>query len=270
MYGLERGLRMYAATWRRSGASVARKGLDERPAPTYGIDAPGFFVLIAAVVLLNIVFAVTTRGVGPLWSAAIVLLFAGFHVHTSLRGKFLAWRDLLDGVQLQGDVLVLDLGCGRGAVLHAIAKRLSTGRALGIDIWSRSDQSGNAAQATRRNTRAEGVDGRVDLLTGTMTALPFRTGSFDLVASSIALHNIRKKADRKRAIDEAVRVLRPGGKLVLADLRSTGSYASWLADLGMVGVARRNLGWRMWWTGPWSPTHLVTATKPTRDVPEGG
>jgi hypothetical protein len=65
------------------------------------------------------------------------------------------------------------------------------------------------------------------------------------------------------AIDEAVRVVCPGGRLVLADLRSTRQYMARLADLGMVDVARRNLGWRMWWTGPWAPTYLVTAMKPT-------
>lgn len=229
------------------------------------MDAPGFFVLIGALVLTNVGLAITMRRVGPLWSAAIVLLFAGFHVHTSLRGKFLAWRDVLDGLGLRGDERVLDLGCGRGAVLHAIAKRLPTGRGLGIDIWSRSDQSGNAAQATRRNSEAESVDGRVDLLTATMTALPFRAASFDLVTSSVAIHNIRSPSERQKAVDEAVRVLRPGGRLLFADLRNTRAYATRLSELGMVEIARRSLGWRMWWTGPWAPTRLVTATKPSRE-----
>jgi len=36
-----------------------------------------------------------------------------------------------------------------------------------------------------------------------------------------------------------------------------------LQELGLTDVRRRNLGWRMWWGGPWFPTRLVTATKHT-------
>jgi ubiquinone/menaquinone biosynthesis C-methylase UbiE len=97
-----------------------------------------------------------------------------------------------------------------------------------------------------------------------MTSLPFPPNSFDLVISNVAIHNINGRSGRERAIEEAVRVLRPGGRLMIADLRSTGLYRDLLVQLGMIDVARRGLGWRMWWTGPWLPTHLVAATKPER------
>jgi ubiquinone/menaquinone biosynthesis C-methylase UbiE len=149
-------------------------------------------------------------------------------------------------------------------VLIATAKRLPAGRAIGIDIWSRKDQSGNNSAATRRNAEADGVAGRIELLTASMTALPFAPASFDLIASNVAIHNIRGRVARAQAIDEAVRVLRPGGRLVLADLRFTRGWMTQLAALGMADIARRNLGWRMWWGGPWGATRLVTATKPAR------
>src|ERR1700730_3730295 len=95
-----------------------------------------------------------------------------------------------------------------------------------------------------------------------MTALPFESGSFDVVVSSIAIHNIRGPAGRDRAIDEAVRVLRPGGRLLIADIWSTRRYCARLAKLGLTQITRRGLGWRMWWGGPWMATRLVTATKP--------
>ena len=67
---------------------------------------------------------------------------------------------------------------------------------------------------------------------------------------------------RRAAVAEAVRVLRPGGRIVLVDIRSTGDYARWLGELGLGEVRRRGLGPRMWWTGPWMSTSAVTARRP--------
>src|SRR5262249_10254237 len=153
----------------------------------------------------------------------------------------------------KGDERILDLGCGRGAVLLLAAQRLTTGRAFGVDLWRRGDQSGNAAEATRRNAAAEGVADRVELCTADMTAMPFEDESFDLVVSNLAIHNLKGRADREKAIEEAVRVLRPGGQLMIADIAATRLYSAHLAALGMSEVACRGLGWRMWWSGPWLP-----------------
>jgi ubiquinone/menaquinone biosynthesis C-methylase UbiE len=97
-----------------------------------------------------------------------------------------------------------------------------------------------------------------------MRALPFGDDSFDLIVSSLAIHNIRGSAGRQKAIDEAVRVLRPGGLLMIADIRATRQYEARLIALGMSNVGRRGLGWRFWWGGPWAATRLVRATKPHR------
>ena len=228
----------------------------------YGIDAPYLLPLAGVLCVANIVLAVLSHSRGPVVAACAVLVFVGFGLHSSCRGKFLVWTELLDGLQLRGDERILDLGCGRGAVLLGAAKRLNQGRAVGVDIWSRKDQSGNAVGATRRNAVAEGVSERVALLTGNMTALPFQAAAFDVIVSSIAIHNIESSTGREAAVDEAVRVLRPGGRLLLADLSGTRAYARRLEGLGMGEIDRRSLGWRMWWGGPWKATCLVTATKP--------
>ncbi len=187
---------------------------------------------------------------------------AGPPSYASRRGKFVVWSDVLDELDLRGDELVLDLGCGRGAILMLVARRLSTGRAVGIDLWRRADQSGNSLARTRANAVAEGVADRVEVETGDMTNLPFGDASFDLVVSNLAVHNVRTQPGRDRAIDEAVRVLRPGGRLLIADIRATDEYRNRLESLGVTDLACRNLGWRMWWSGPWLATRLVTAAKP--------
>jgi ubiquinone/menaquinone biosynthesis C-methylase UbiE len=183
-------------------------------------------------------------------------------LHASLRGKFVAWGDQLAGLHLRGDERILDLGCGRGAVLLLAAGHLTTGRAVGVDIWRKADQSGNSPAAAARNAAAEGVSDRVALVTADMRSLPFDEAGFDVVVSSLALHNIRDLDGRRQALAEAVRVLKAGGRLLIVDIWGTSRYPSELADLGMTGIGRHGLGWRLWWGGPWAPTFLVSATKP--------
>ena len=232
---------------------------------SYGIDAPYLLPVPALLIVANIIDGVTSGAVWPFAVAGLVTACAGCGLYASRRGKFAVWAELLDQLALQGDERVLDLGCGRGAVLLMAALRLTTGQAVGVDLWKRQDQSGNAAEATRRNAVAEGVSDRVELHTADITALPFEDGSFDLVVSSVAIHNVKGRASRDRVIHEAVRVLRPGGRLLFADIWATGRYCARLSEIGMIDVARRGLGWRMWWSGPWLPTRLVTATKPGRE-----
>lgn len=234
---------------------IPRKG-------SYGVDAPYFLIVPALLIAWNVASGFVTRKPWPFIGAALLLACAGSGLYTSLRGKFVVWRTLLERLGLRGDERVLDLGCGRGAVLLMAAQHLSTGRAVGVDLWRRQDQSGNAADATRHNAIVEGVADRVEVHTADMAALPLESSSFDLVLSSLAIHNIKRRAGRDAAIDEAVRVLRPAGRLVIADIFATRDYAARLAQLGMVDITRRGLGWRMWWGGPWMPTRLVTATKP--------
>src|SRR5262245_53507591 len=97
-----------------------------------------------------------------------------------------------------------------------------------------------------------------------MTAVPFEDSSFDVVVSSLAIHHIRRSVGREKAINEAVRVLRPGGRLLITDIRGTRQHQAQLAKIGMNDVACRRLGWQFWWGGPWAATRLVTATKPAR------
>lgn len=235
----------------------------------YGFDAPYALLVFLAAGLACVTFAGVAwwrhapAAIAPLsLYAAFFLANAGSFLYTTRRGKFEEWERILDGLSLGGTERVLDLGCGRGAVLTAVARRLTTGRVTGIDIWNTSDQSGNAREVTLRNASLEGVTDRVAIETGDMRALPFADGSFDLVVSSLAIHNIRANADRRQAVAEAYRVLTPGGRLVIADIRATWIYESELRQRGAAQLQRRRLGWRFWWGNPIAATTLLTASKP--------
>jgi arsenite methyltransferase len=235
----------------------------------YGYDAP------YALVTFGLLAVATGLGAALAWrqlpvraAASISFYFVFFSAntfsffYTTRRGKFLEWDRILDGLHLRGDEMVLDMGCGRGAVLTAIAHRLGAGRVTGVDIWNTKDQSGNAQHVTLRNAHLEGVGNRVHVETADMRALPYPDATFDLVVSSLAIHNIASTADRKQAILEAFRVLKRGGRLVIADIRTTKTYEKELRKLGALNVERRRLGWRFWWGNPLAATTLLTASKP--------
>ncbi|MBT2211397.1 methyltransferase domain-containing protein [Actinomadura sp. NEAU-AAG7] len=240
------------------------------PGARYGVDAPYGFSFVGLVVVgfwvTGLVMAVTVDLVAALPALLAGTLLAGclaLSLHTSLRGKFLVWRDVLDELDLRGDERLLDLGCGRGAVLVAAARRLPRGRAVGVDLWRGLHQSGNSPAATLRNARAEGVADRVHVHGGDLRRLPYAEASFDLVGSSLTVHTIFGAHTRAQAIAEAYRVLRPGGRLLIADLgRTPREYAAVLARLDAQDIRVRSLGWRAWWGSPWVPTRLLTARKP--------
>lgn len=238
--------------------------------PSFGIDAPAVPAgLAAAAVVLGCSAVGMSRWNGRRWPSvtlgcygAVFAFSTASYMFTTLRGKFTVWDRLLDEAGLRGTERVLDLGCGRGAVLLLAARRLPNGQAIGVDLWRTVDQSGNDIEVTRSNAQAMGVADRVELHTADMTALPIVDDSIDLVVSNLAIHNIADPALRKQAVREAVRVLRPGGRIMLADFRHATEYRGELLACGMTGVARRGLGWRLWYGGPWAATQLVTATKP--------
>lgn len=172
------------------------------------------------------VAAAVTGAVG-----ASIVTTAALFIRTTRVGKFEIWAQIFEGLGLRGDETLLDMGCGRGAVLLAAAKLLPSGRAIGVDIW-RADQTGNSQQNTLRNAEIEGVADRVEVRTADITALPFDDNSVDVIVSSLVVHNISERGGREKAISEAARVLRPGGRLILVDIFFTNHYGRQLRDLG--------------------------------------
>jgi ubiquinone/menaquinone biosynthesis C-methylase UbiE len=118
------------------------------------------------------------------------------------------------------------------------------------------------------NAAAEGVRDRVELVDADARDLPFASAPFDLVVSSLAISNVREAGGRAQALREAVRVLRPCGRLLIVD-DSPHCYAAVLRDAGCTDVAVRQLH-RQTWYGvprhcfPWSqpPGHPADPRQP--------
>lgn len=233
----------------------------------YGIDAPG---VVRTHLVLGCVLAVVASvglawpqpnpvpaslSVGAAFVATVLLLYAAVMLGSSLVGKKRVRDRLVTALGLSGNERVLDAGCGRGLALIACAKKLTTGKTVGIDLWAAKDLSDNNPQATLANAAAEGVADRVEVKTGDITRLPFSDASFDAVISMTVIHNIPTRDARDLALRELVRVLKPGGRIAIFDLLHASRYAEVLQGAGLkVQDLGRDLLWLL-------PCHSLLAQK---------
>jgi ubiquinone/menaquinone biosynthesis C-methylase UbiE len=133
--------------------------------------------------------------------------FYDFAARRLLRGFY---RRLADDVATTAphDAAVLDVGTGPGVLLVELARRRPDLRLTGVDL------SEDMIAAATRNLRPFGT--RATARVGDVTDLPFPDRSFDLIVSSLSSHHWDHP---EAAVPQLARVLRPGGRVVIYDLR---------------------------------------------------
>jgi ubiquinone/menaquinone biosynthesis C-methylase UbiE len=127
-------------------------------------------------------------------------------------------RTALDLARVAPGDRVLDVGCGTGTLAIEAKRRVGfSGVVRGVDAGAEM-----VARATRK-ALSQGLKVAFDVAPA--QDLPFRDGEFDVVFSTLMVHHIPEDG-RLPAVREMFRVLRPGGRLLVADLAHTGSLAA--------------------------------------------
>ena len=124
--------------------------------------------------------------------------------HTAVTG----WT--LDLMQPSADDTILDIGCGGGRALKRLSPLVPDGKLYGVDY------SETAVECTREENSADVESGKLTVLHGSVSALPFEDNTFDKIFS---IESYYFWPDLANDLKEIRRVLKPGGKVfITADI----------------------------------------------------
>ena len=119
-------------------------------------------------------------------------------------------RMTVDLALLRRGERVLDVGCGTGGVTIPAKMRVGeNGSAAGID------PSPEMIAVARRKAQRAGIE--IDFRVGVIESLPFADETFDVVTSSLMMHHLPPHLQVK-GLAEIRRVLKPGGRILIADM----------------------------------------------------
>jgi len=129
------------------------------------------------------------------------------------------YRHILSAANITAQDRVLDLGCGLGNILIALAERIDfIHPAAGVDV------SPDLVRIGEQEIEQAGLHDRIRLQVAPATRLPFEDGAFDVVFTSHVLKHLDDEA-LLTSLREVVRVLRPGGRFLLWEFEKSARSA---------------------------------------------
>jgi SAM-dependent methyltransferase len=193
---------------------------------------PGWMNGLAVAALVALTAAVVVQlqwpAFWPLAFAAVALAVVMIAGNSIMRGFRRDDQVVLPMVDLLGGArdVVLDAGCGAGRTSIALSRVLKDGHIVAVDRFDAGyiDDGGRALLA--RNLALAGLAEKVTVETADLTALPFAPGEFDAAVSTHVYDHLG--AAKQRGLAEIYRVLRPGGRFLMA---------VWTPGLAMFAVA---------------------------------
>ncbi|MDB5084996.1 MAG: Methyltransferase type 11 [Bacilli bacterium] len=198
----------------------------------YGIDAPFwvFFNLIfGGIVIVSNLVAGTSPGKWyfVFWGG-LLFLIGLFMLYYSGVSKLKHRDRILQAAGVKPGSHLLDVGTGRGLLAIEAAKMGAS--TVAVDVWSKRDLGGNGREAFNRNAAAELVASKIRVFEADVRKMSFQKQTFDSVVSNFVIHNLSKNRDV--AVKEMWRVLKPGGVLVISDIRGMKEYKGYLENFG--------------------------------------
>lgn len=158
--------------------------------------------------------------------ADVVAMYSRISPAYELWGKVVdrrARRRMLELAQVADGETVLEVGCGDGSMLESLARANPSGRTVGVDL---ADGMVTRTQQRLRRLRLPGVE----LRRADVRSLPFEDASFDVVTCAYVL-DILPSEEITQALTEVRRVLRPGGRTVIANAARAERRRHRLAEL---------------------------------------
>jgi ubiquinone/menaquinone biosynthesis C-methylase UbiE len=202
-------------------------------APCYGFKGSQYFTLAIAgsglvVTALAVAFTVLSYSgwqIAICWFFGLILMVASLFWDSmssvAYPANVRALEESLLGLlrtSWDGRGKVLDIGTGGGRLAVPIAREYPEAHVTGVDIWASSwSVIGLRKELAEQNAAIAQVSDRCVFQYGNALELPFQDGEFSLVVSAFTFHEIGVP-DRTSLVAEAVRVLAPGGALLICDL----------------------------------------------------
>ncbi|NLL91408.1 MAG: class I SAM-dependent methyltransferase [Ruminococcaceae bacterium] len=197
----------------------------------------GLFALLLysiTILLLCATIDSNTKVLSAVLSLAVAILLTAIFLHMfrmyrafSYNGNRKLSKQIVDGlagcIDIPENGLVLDVGCGSGALTIALAKRNPTAKVIGIDRWGR-EYASFSKNLCENNAKAEGVQ-NTEFISGDAVKLDFPDEVFDAVTSNYVYHNIIG-INRDDLLMETLRLLKKGGRFAIHDIFSESKYGN--------------------------------------------
>lgn len=117
------------------------------------------------------------------------------------------------GQEMRGKIL--DIGSGNGVLAIKLAQQHDRVEVAGLDYWGEDWEYSKSV--CEKNAQAAGVDNRVHFQKGDAARLDFANDTFDGATSNLTFHEVKSVANKREVIQEALRVVKPGGAFAFID-----------------------------------------------------